>query len=234
MSQILQKNKNYIEDVFNKVYDKYDLMNDVMSLGAHRNWKKNLIKLINPTIGQSLIDVGCGTGDIAKLYSQVTNYNSNILCVDPNKKMIEKGKNRLKNFSNIQWKECFGEKLKVQDEKFDFYTISFGLRNTSSVEKTISEAYRVLKKGGRFFCLEFSKIRNQNLSFLYSQYSKLLPKIGELVVGDRKPYEYLVKSIDQFLNQDELKKIIEDYNFIDCDYIDLNGGVVAIHSGWKI
>ncbi len=234
MSQILQKNKNYIEDVFNKVYDKYDLMNDVMSLGAHRNWKKNLIKLINPTIGQSLIDVGCGTGDIAKLYSQVTNYNSNILCVDPNKKMIEKGKNRLKNFSNIQWKECFGEKLKVQDEKFDFYTISFGLRNTSSVEKTISEAYRVLKKGGRFFCLEFSKIRNQNLSFLYSQYSKLLPKIGELVVGDRKPYEYLVKSIDQFLNQDELKKIMEDYKFIDCDYIDLNGGVVAIHSGWKI
>ena len=234
MSQILQKNKNYIEDVFNKVYDKYDLMNDVMSLGAHRSWKKNLIKLINPTIGQSLIDVGCGTGDIAKLYSQVTNYNSNILCVDPNKKMIEKGKNRLKNFSNIQWKECFGEKLKVQDEKFDFYTISFGLRNTSSVEKTISEAYRVLKKGGRFFCLEFSKIRNQNLSFLYSQYSKLLPKIGELVVGDRKPYEYLVKSIDQFLNQDELKKIMEDYKFIDCDYIDLNGGVVAIHSGWKI
>ena len=234
MSQILQKNKNYIEDVFNKVYDKYDLMNDVMSLGAHRNWKKNLIKLINPTIGQSLIDVGCGTGDIAKLYSQVTNYNSNILCVDPNKKMIEKGKNRLKNFSNIQWKECFGEKLKVQDEKFDFYTISFGLRNTSSVEKTISEAYRVLKKGGRFFCLEFSKIRNQNLSFLYSQYSKLLPKIGELVVGDRKPYEYLVKSIDLFLNQDELKKIMEDYKFIDCDYIDLNGGVVAIHSGWKI
>ena len=234
MSQILQKNKNYIEDVFNKVYDKYDLMNDVMSLGTHRSWKKNLIKLINPTIGQSLIDVGCGTGDIAKLYSQVTNYNSNILCVDPNKKMIEKGKNRLKNFSNIQWKECFGEKLKVQDEKFDFYTISFGLRNTSSVEKTISEAYRVLKKGGRFFCLEFSKIRNQNLSFLYSQYSKLLPKIGELVVGDRKPYEYLVKSIDQFLNQDELKKIMEDYKFIDCDYIDLNGGVVAIHSGWKI
>ena len=234
MSQILQKNKNYIEEVFNKVYDKYDLMNDVMSLGAHRKWKKNLIKLMNPTNKQSLIDVGCGTGDIAKLYSKATNYKSNILCVDPNKKMIEKGKNRLKNFSNIQWKECFGEKLKVQDEKFDFYTISFGLRNTSSVEKTISEAYRVLKKGGRFFCLEFSKIRNQNLNFIYSQYSKLLPKIGELVVGDRKPYEYLVKSIDQFLNQDELKKIMEDNKFINCDYIDLNGGVVAIHSGWKI
>lgn len=234
MSQILQKNKNYIEDVFNKVYDKYDLMNDVMSLGAHRNWKKNLIKLINPTIGQSLIDVGCGTGDIAKLYSQVTNYNSNILCVDPNKKMIEKGKNRLKNFSNIQWKECFGEKLKVQDEKFDFYTISFGLRNTKNIKSSIKEAYRVLKRGGRFFCLEFSKIDNQNLDFVYKKYSKMIPKIGKYIVGDEKPYEYLVKSIEKFPNQNQILDVMKECKFVKCKYRNLSGGIVSIHAGWKI
>ena len=152
MSQNLQQNRSIVENVFNKVYDKYDLMNDLMSFGIHRSWKKKLIKIMNPSENQNLIDVGCGTGDIGKLYSDFTNHNSNILSTDPNEKMVEKGKSNLKNYKNIEWRICAGEKLDAMSNSFDFYTISFGLRNTKDVRKTINEAYRVLKKGGRFIC----------------------------------------------------------------------------------
>ena len=234
MSQNLQQNRSIVENVFNKVYDKYDLMNDLMSFGIHRSWKKKLIITMNPTENQNLIDVGCGTGDIGKLYSDFTNHNSNILSTDPNEKMVEKGKSNLKNYKNIEWKICAGEKLDAMSDSFDFYTISFGLRNTKNVRKTINEAYRVLKKGGRFICLEFSKIDNSDLNFLYKQYSRIIPLIGKYIVGDRDPYEYLIKSIDQFLNQEELLNIMKECNFENCTYTNLNGGIVAIHSGWKI
>ncbi len=234
MSQSLQQNKGFVENVFNKVYDKYDLMNDIMSFGVHRIWKDKIIKMMNPSHNQSLIDVACGTGDIAKLYSNATENKSYILATDPNKKMLSKAKLRLSNFQNIKFKICPGENLEVDSEIFDFYSISFGMRNTSDINKTISEAFRVLKKGGRFFCLEFSKINNENFNFLYKQYSKLIPKIGSKIVGDREPYEYLVKSIEQFLNQEELLYILEDNGFVNCEYKNLSGGIVAIHSGWKI
>ena len=234
MSQNLQQNRSIVENVFNKVYDKYDLMNDLMSFGIYRSWKKKLIITMNPTENQNLIDVGCGTGDIGKLYSDFTNHNSNILSTDPNEKMVEKGKSNLKNYKNIEWKICAGEKLDAMSDSFDFYTISFGLRNTKDVRKTINEAYRVLKKGGRFVCLEFSKIDNSDLNFLYKQYSRIIPLIGKYIVGDRDPYEYLIKSIDQFLNQEELLNIMKECNFENCTYTNLNGGIVAIHSGWKI
>ena len=234
MSQNLQQDQNFVKEVFNKVYNKYDLMNDLMSLGVHRRWKRRLIHLMNPFKSQNLIDVGCGTGDIAKLYSDSVNSKSKILCVDPNIKMIEEGKRRLINYKNINWKICSAENLDVDDETFDFYTISFGLRNTSNVNKTISEAYRVLKKGGKFLCLEFSKIDNQNLEFIYKNYSKLIPFIGKIIVGDSKPYEYLLQSIDEFLNQEELLNIMENNKFINCNYTNLNGGIVSIHAGWKI
>ena len=234
MSQNLQQNRSIVENVFNKVYDKYDLMNDLMSFGIHRSWKKNLIITMNPTENQNLIDVGCGTGDIGKLYSDFTNHNSNILSTDPNEKMVEKGKSNLKNYKNIEWKICAGEKLDAMSDSFDFYTISFGLRNTKDVRKTINEAYRVLKKGGRFICLEFSKIDNSDLNFLYKQYSRIIPLIGKYIVGDRDPYEYLIKSIEQFINQEELLNIMKECNFENCTYTNLNGGIVAIHSGWKI
>ena len=234
MSQSLQQNKGFVENVFNKVYDKYDLMNDIMSFGVHRIWKDKIIKMMNPSRNQSLIDVACGTGDIAKLYSNATENKSYILATDPNKKMLSKAKLRLSNFRNIKFKICPGENLEVDSEIFDFYSISFGMRNTSDINKTISEAFRVLKKGGRFFCLEFSKINNENFNFLYKQYSKLIPKIGSKIVGDREPYEYLVKSIEQFLNQEELLYILEDNGFVNCEYKNLSGGIVAIHSGWKI
>tara|TARA_Y100000817_G_C16798712_1_gene518623 strand:+ start:434 stop:1138 length:705 start_codon:yes stop_codon:yes gene_type:complete len=234
MSENLQKNRKLVEQVFNKVYDKYDLMNDIMSLGSHRIWKKNLITMMNPTKGRTLIDVGCGTGDIGELFSKATLNQSEILSVDPNSKMIAKAKIKHKKYENIKWKVCKGESLDVKTESFDFYTISFGLRNTGDIKKTISEAYRVLKKGGRFFCLEFSKIDNENLNFLYQQYSKFIPKIGKYIVGDSQPYEYLVKTINEFLNQEELLELIKDQKFENCSYRNLSGGIVSIHSGWKI
>ena len=234
MTQNLQQNKKFVENVFNKVFDKYDLMNDIMSLGIHRIWKRELIQMMNPSENQSLIDVACGTGDISKLYSIATNNNSKILCTDPNSKMIYEGKKKLKNYDNIKWRVCSAEKLKVLDDSFDFYTISFGLRNTKNIEKSISEAYRVLKKGGRFLCLEFSKVQNENLETLYNNYSKIIPIIGKFVVGDEKPYKYLIKSINNFVNQQKLKEIMEKNKFLNCSYKNLNGGIVAIHSGWKI
>ena len=234
MSQNLQQNRDLVKSVFDNVYDKYDLMNDIMSLGAHRSWKKKLVNMMNPSINDSLIDVGCGTGDIGEIYSKATKNKSYILNVDPNRKMIEKGKERLKGYKNILWKIGSGEALDVDNETFNFYTISFGLRNTSNVEKTIAEAYRVLKTGGRFLCLEFSKIENPNLEFIYNQYSKIIPKIGRYVVGTEKPYEYLIKTIKDFINQDELLEVMKSKKFVNCNYINLNGGVVAIHSGWKV
>jgi len=233
MHQNLQQNKGLVESVFNTVFDKYDLMNDLMSFGTHRIWKKELIYMMNPSDKKKLIDVGSGTGDIAQLYSMSTNNSSNILCIDPNKKMITKGKKKLNKYKNIKWKLGSAEKLPVKDNFFDYYTISFGLRNTKNLNKSISEAYRVLKKGGRFFCLEFSKIENSNLNFLYKQYSKIIPLFGKLIVGDDKPYDYLLKSIDEFVNQYQLIEIMKEKGFEKCNYRNLSGGIVSIHSGWK-
>ena len=234
MHQNLQQNKGLVESVFNTVFDKYDLMNDLMSFGTHRIWKKELIYMMNPSDKKKLIDVASGTGDIAKLYSKAINNSSNILCIDPNKKMIAKGKKKLSKYKNIKWKLGSAEKLPVKDNFFDYYTISFGIRNTKNLNISISEAYRVLKKGGRFFCLEFSKIENSNLNFLYKQYSKIIPLFGKLIVGDDKPYDYLLKSIDEFVNQYQLIEIMKEKGFEKCNYRNLSGGIVSIHSGWKI
>ena len=234
MQQYLQNKKGLVQDVFDKVYDKYDLMNDVMSLGIHRLWKKDLIYLMNPSYNQNLIDVASGTGDIAKLFLNNTNKNAQITCVDPNKGMVNKGKDKLRKFKNLKWIVSSAENLPVNDNSFDFYTISFGLRNTKDINKSLSEAYRVLKPGGRFLCLEFSKIQNSNLNFLYKNYSKIIPSIGKIIVGEREPYEYLVKSIDNFLNQGELIDVMIENNFKECSYRNLSGGIVSIHSGWKI
>ena len=234
MQQYLQNKKGLVQGVFDKVYDKYDLMNDVMSLGVHRSWKKILIQMMNPSTNQNLIDVACGTGDIAKLFLKNVSYNSHITCVDPNEGMITKGKEKLKHCKNLKWVISPAENLPINNNKFDFYTISFGLRNTKNLNKTLKEAYRVLKPGGRFFCLEFSKIHNSNLNFIYKTYSKLIPNIGQIIVGDKKPYEYLIQSIENFVNQDELIDIMKKNNFEKCGYRNLSGGIVSIHSGWKI
>ena len=234
MDQVLQQKKGLVKGVFNKVFKKYDLMNDLMSLGIHRIWKKNLIQMMNPSNKKNLIDVACGTGDVAKLYLEATSYDTSVLCVDPNINMIKECKENLKNFKNVKWKICSAEKLNVPDNFFDFYTISFGLRNVKDINKSLKEAHRVLKRGGRFLCLEFSKIENNNLEILYKNYSKLIPKIGKMIVGEKEPYEYLLNSIENFINQKQLIEKLKENNFINCEYRNLSGGIVAIHSGWKI
>ena len=234
MQQNLQQKKGLVKSVFDTVYNKYDLMNDFMSLGIHRYWKKELIRQINPSSNDTLVDVACGTGDIAKLFSDVNQNRSKILCVDFNRKMLDEGKKRLKSYKNIKWKLSNAENLSLPSNSFDFNTISFELRNTKNLNKSIKEAYRVLKKGGRFFCLEFSKIQNQNLEFLYKNYSKFIPTIGKIVVGESKPYEYLIESIENFVNQEELIEILKSNKFYKPNYKNLSGGIVSIHSGWKI
>ena len=234
MDQVLQQKKGLVKGVFNKVFKKYDLMNDLMSLGIHRIWKKNLIQMMNPSNNKSLIDVACGTGDVVKLYLEATKNDTSILCVDPNINMIKECKDNLKNYKNIKWIVCSAERLRVPDNSFDFYSISFGLRNVKDINKSLKEAHRVLKKGGRFLCLEFSKIENSNLEIFYKNYSKLIPKIGKIVVGEKKHYEYLVKSIENFISQKQLIEKMKNNNFKNCEYRNLSGGIVSIHTGWKI
>ena len=234
MQQYLQNKKGLVQNVFDQVYDQYDLMNDFMSLGVHRLWKKDLLNMMNPSSNQKLIDVACGTGDIAKLFLNNVNKKSYVTCVDPNIGMIKKGKEKLKKFNNLNWVVASAEKLPMDINSFDFYTISFGLRNTKDLNKSLSEAYRVLKPGGRYLCLEFSKIENSGLDFIYKKYSKVIPSIGKLIVGEKEPYEYLVKSIENFVNQDELIELMKKNGFQNCTYRNLSGGIVSIHSGWKI
>ena len=234
MQQYLQNKKGLVQNVFDQVYDQYDLMNDFMSLGVHRLWKKDLLNMMNPTSNQKLIDVACGTGDIAKLFLNYVNKKSYVTCVDPNIGMIKKGKEKLKKFNNLNWVVASAEKLPMTINSFDFYTISFGLRNTKDVNKSLSEAYRVLKPGGRYLCLEFSKIENSGLDFIYKKYSKVIPSIGKLIVGEKEPYEYLVRSIGEFINQEELLELMKNNNFKKCNYRNLTNGIVSIHSGWKI
>tara|TARA_B110001452_G_C15195504_1_gene414977 strand:- start:585 stop:1289 length:705 start_codon:yes stop_codon:yes gene_type:complete len=234
MQQNLQNKKGLVQGVFNSVYNKYDLMNDFMSLGIHRIWKKDLMSWMNPSKDKKLIDVACGTGDIGKLFLDLTNKDSEIFCIDPNKGMINQGKKKLNNYKNINWLIASAEKLPIKENSCDYYTISFGLRNTNDINKALSEAYRVLKPGGRYLCLEFSKIQNSNLEFIYKSYSKLIPLIGKTIVGQKEPYEYLVKSIEEFINQDELINLMKKNKFENCSYRNLSGGIVAIHSGWKI
>ena len=234
MQQYLQNKKGLVENVVNKVYDKYDLMNDFMSLGIHRFWKQSLINMMNPSLNKNLIDVACGTGDIGKLFLDNTKKDAEITCVDPNLGMINQGKKKLSDYKNIKWLISSAEKLPLEDNTFDFYTIGFGLRNTKDLNKTLKEAYRVLKPGGRFLCLEFSKIQNSNLDLIYKNYSKLIPIVGQFIVGQKEPYEYLVKSIEEFINQEELINLMENNDFQKCSYRNFSGGIVSIHSGWKL
>jgi len=234
MKNIIQNKEKLVNSVFSKVYDKYDLMNDIMSLGIHRIWKDKFIDWMNPSRYSSLIDVASGTGDIAKLFSLRNKNLSSVTCVEPNDDMFNKGKDNLVNFRNIQWIKSTAETLPVEDNIYDIYSISFGIRNVSDINKTLKEAYRVLKPGGRFMCLEFSKIENELLNFIYKNYSKVIPVLGKYIAGSSKPYEYLINSIDSFYNQEQLLELITKNGFTNVDYRNLSNGISAIHSGWKI
>ena len=229
-----QDKTKLVNSVFSKVHKNYDLMNDLMSLGVHRLWKKNLINWMKPQYGNQIIDVGAGTGDLAKMISQKNDNKNNFYCVEPNKGMYETGRKKLKSFTNIRWYLNSAEKLPFKDNTFDFYTISYGIRNVTDINQSLKEAYRVLKPGGRFFCLEFSKVENEVLNFLYQKYSKLIPLIGRIVVGSDEPYEYLISSIDKFYTQNELLVLLKKNKFLNVKFRNLSNGISAIHSGWKI
>ena len=234
MKNTIQDKTKLVNSVFSKVYDQYDLMNDIMSVGIHRIWKDKFIDWMNPSKDSSLIDVASGTGDIARLYSSRNKNIPKITCVEPNEEMFKKGKSNLKSFKNIEWIKSKAETLPVEDNMYDFYSISYGIRNVTNIEKTLKEAYRVLKPGGRFMCLEFSKIDNEVMSFLYKSYSKAIPVLGKYIVGSSEPYEYLIDSIDSFYNQKQLLELIVNNGFTKVEYRNLSNGISAIHSGWKI
>ena len=223
-----------VAKVFQDVFDKYDLMNDLMSLGIHRLWKKNFIHYLNPQKNTTLIDVASGTGDVAKLYLNKVNDKGSVCCVDKNKDMLNLNKKKFKGNANIKWFCNNAEELPFKKNCFDYYTISFGIRNVNNINKTLKEAYRVLKPGGRFLCLEFSKVQNEILNKLYKTYSKSIPQIGKLIVGKSGPYEYLINSIEKFNSQEEFIKQIKKQNFINVSYRNLSAGIVAIHSAWKV
>ena len=229
-----ESNERLVTKVFQDVFDKYDLMNDLMSLGIHRLWKRTFIEWLNPQKNTKLIDVASGTGDIVKLFLKKINNTGYAYCVDENKGMLELSKKKLITRTNIKWFCSNAEKLPFENNVFDYYTISFGIRNVENIDNAIREAHRVLKPGGRFLCLEFSKVKNEILNKFYKTYSKSIPKIGKLVVGKSEPYEYLVDSIEKFYSQDELFTKIKKQNFQKISYKNLSGGIVAIHSAWKV
>jgi len=234
MKSTIQDKNKLVNSVFSDVHKKYDLMNDIMSLGIHRAWKEKFIDWMNPQPETKLIDVASGTGDIAKLFLDETKYSSQITCVEPNIQMLNQGKKRLKKYENIEWLNAPAEKIPTKNNTFDYYSISYGIRNVSDIHAVLKEAFRVLKPGGRFMCLEFSKIDNEFLNHLYKQYSKTIPLIGKLIVGSDKPYEYLIESIEKFYNQEQLAKLILDNGFSNVEYRNVSNGISAIHSGWKI
>ena len=234
MKSTIQDKNKLVNSVFTDVHKKYDLMNDIMSLGVHRAWKEKFIDWMGPQPETKLIDVASGTGDIAKLFFDVTKNSGEITCVEPNVLMLSEGKKKLKKYKNIKWINAPAEKIPVEDNTFDYYSISNGIRNVSDINSVLKEALRVLKPGGRFMCLEFSKIDNELLNYLYKQYSKTIPLIGKLIVGSDKPYKYLVESIEKFYNQQQLAELILNNGFSKVEYRNLSNGISAIHSGWKI
>ena len=234
MNFLYEDKSKLVKKVFNKVYDKYDLMNDIMSLGTHRIWKKNLVSWVNPSKNSTVIDVASGTGDIAKLCLDKTNNSCEIVCVKPNEKMLSEGKKKLKKYNNLKWILSSAENLPFKDNTFDYYVISFGIRNVTNLDKSLNEAYRVLKNGGRFYCLEFSKVDNEILKNIYKIYSKFIPSIGKLITGNKMPYNYLIQSIEKFYDQEDFSKQLIKNNFENVEYRNLSSGVAAIHTGWKV
>lgn len=235
-----EQKSGLVKNIFSNVAKKYDLMNDLMSAGTHRLWKNSMIKHIDFFDNIKIIDVAGGTGDIAfriAKNAQEKNLNYHIEVVDINPQMLEVGRSRavdMNLFSRLNFIEGDGEKLNFADESFDIFTIAFGIRNFTNIEKGLQEAYRVLKKGGKFICLEFSKVEDIFLQKIYDTYSfKIIPKIGEVILKDQDSYQYLVESIRKFPDQKSFKKLIENAGFSKVGYQNLTFGACAIHYGFK-
>ena len=222
------------KEVFDKVASKYDIMNDIMSLGAHRYWKELLIDWLSPEKEMHIIDVAGGTGDVARRFLKRVKGKGKATVCDPNEFMVEEGKKNHNFKDEIEWVVAPAEDLPFKENTFDAYLVSFGVRNFSNIEKSLGEAYRVLKPGGKFYCLEFSKAENETISNVYNFYSSIIPVMGKIIVGDEKPYEYLTKTISNFPSQENFKKIIEGTKFKDVNYRNIFNGIVAIHNATKI
>ena len=223
-----------VQKVFSDVARNYDLMNDLMSFGSHRLWKKQFVEIINPKKDEVIIDVGSGTGDIAKNVLK-TKFNGELHLLDLNPQMLNIGKLTIGKNKNVYFHQGNAEDLKFKKNTFDKYTIAFCLRNITNIEKSIEEALRILKPGGIYFCLEFSSPNSILTSQLYKKYrTRTLPLIGKLIAKNKEAYKYLSESIDLFPNQEKLKYIIEKIGFSDVSYINLFDGIDTIHKGYKI
>lgn len=226
-----------IKDLFNQVSSRYDRMNDIMSFGIHRYWKKTLIDLIPQIPNMSLIDLASGTGDISFGYLKKTeSLNPHITLYDISPEMLRYSKDRAINENikgRLEWVEGKAEALPFEENSFDVCTVAFGFRNFQNREQALSEIYRVLKPKGVFICLEFSQ-PVKNISSLYDLYlSTFIPKAGKILAGNEEAYRYLVESIRQFPGVDDLKNMIEEKGFNSVSYTRLTSGIVAIHRGWK-
>jgi len=237
-SRVKSKDKsNLVKKLFENVSGRYDLMNDFMSLGIHRVWKKSMLDWLAPRRGQSLIDVAGGTGDIAFNFIKRAKTGANATILDLTESMMIEGKKKtidLPEESQINWVCGDAMRMPFSDSTFDVYTISFGIRNVTNISKTLSEAYRVLKPGGRLMILEFSSVNNDLISWIYDKYSfNIIPKLGEFVSNDRESYQYLVESIRKFPNQEKFSEMIINEGFRKVKYRDLTFGIAALHSAWK-
>lgn len=230
-----------VNDVFSKVASRYDQMNDLMSAGLHRLWKDDLVTLLNPPRNASRyehLDVAGGTGDVAFRVIRAGGPNVRVTIADISPEMVGEGRKRARNdalAAQCHFAVGNAEALAFPDKTFDSYSIAFGIRNVTHIDKALSEAFRVLKPGGRFLCLEFSQVDIPFLDRLYDAYSfTLIPAVGKVVTGDGQPYRYLVESIRTFPKQEKFKTLMEAAGFSNVTYRNLSGGVVAIHSGWRV
>ena len=229
-----------VNEVFHKVANRYDLMNDLMSAGLHRVWKDAMVAWLNPPKREDwhVLDVAGGTGDIAFRMVEATNRKGRATVLDINGSMLAVGKDRAEKrglAQNIDFVEANAEELPFEDETFDAYTIAFGIRNVPRIDVALSEAYRVLKPGGRLLCLEFSEVDMPILDKVYEAWSfNAIPKIGEWIAGEGEPYRYLVESIRKFPNQKNFAEMIKHAGFERVTWRDYTGGISALHSGWKI
>lgn len=230
-----------VNEVFAKAAKRYDQMNDLMSGGLHRLWKDDFVAWLAPPKGQapfSVLDVAGGTGDVAFRIVRGGGPNTRVTIADISPEMVAQGQARAdaEGFHRTcRFTVGNAEQLAFPDKTFDAYTIAFGIRNVTHIDRALAEAYRVLKPGGRFMCLEFSRVDVPWLDKIYDAYSfTVIPAVGKVVTGDGQPYRYLVESIRTFPSQENFKAMIEQAGFSRVSYRNLTGGVVAIHSGWRI
>ncbi|HVJ53903.1 MAG TPA: bifunctional demethylmenaquinone methyltransferase/2-methoxy-6-polyprenyl-1,4-benzoquinol methylase UbiE [Aliidongia sp.] len=230
--------KSLVRGVFDSVAGRYDLMNDLMSGGIHRLWKSAMLDWLAPRPGQHLLDVAGGTGDIAFRYRQRLGGEGRVTICDINHSMVSVGRDRAIDrgiLAGIDWLCGDAESLPVASSSVDCYTIAFGLRNVTRIDLALAEARRVLKPGGRFMCLEFSKVAVAALDKPYDFYSfEVLPRLGRWVAGDEDAYRYLAESIRRFPPQEELVERMRAAGFEQVKYRNLTGGIAALHSGWRL